>query len=460
MTTFAIEINDAELVVAGPEGLVTTEPGYAVVEGGRITTGAEAAAQARLKPRLTSNRFWADLSLEAATGIAGVDNAAELAYAQLDALWRRIGTDAGDVVLIVPSHYRGEQLGLLLGIAEECRMPVRAMIDVAAAASDRPFPERELVFVDAGLHRVSVVPLEQGDDVSALVEHGLENTGLAGLRDSLAKRLAELFVLSTRFDPLHRAETEQALYDRLEVWLAGLNDSDTIEVMLSHGGEDISLDIKRDQWLGVAGGFYKALVQLIAQTRKPGSHLVVQLSDRLARLPGLAGELTRLDAAEIVTLQPGHAARSVLAAGDALPARGEQVKLLRHFAWRGEAAARGPVVPRAPAPATTHMPAPTHIVYRGVVYAIDAEGVLIGRARADGRRVIVVDDQTAGVSRSHCELALRDGELKLRDLSSYGTFVNERRVAGEETLHPADVIRIGSPGAELTVVTMEAASHG
>jgi pSer/pThr/pTyr-binding forkhead associated (FHA) protein len=72
----------------------------------------------------------------------------------------------------------------------------------------------------------------------------------------------------------------------------------------------------------------------------------------------------------------------------------------------------------------------------------------------------VVDDQTAGVSRSHCELALRDGELRLRDLSSYGTFVNERRVAGEETLHPADIIRIGSPGAELTVVTMEAASHG
>jgi hypothetical protein len=28
-------------------------------------------------------------------------------------------------------------------------------------------------------------------------------------------------------------------------------------------------------------------------------------------------------------------------------------------------------------------------------------------------------------------------------------------VAGEETLHPGDVIRIGSPGAELQVVTME-----
>ena len=59
------------------------------------------------------------------------------------------------------------------------------------------------------------------------------------------------------------------------------------------------------------------------------------------------------------------------------------------------------------------------------------------------------------MSRVHCEVVLRDGELKLRDLSSYGTFVNERKVAGETTLERADVIRIGSPGAELHVVDVE-----
>jgi pSer/pThr/pTyr-binding forkhead associated (FHA) protein len=53
---------------------------------------------------------------------------------------------------------------------------------------------------------------------------------------------------------------------------------------------------------------------------------------------------------------------------------------------------------------------------------------------------------------------LRDGELKIKDLSRYGTFVNEKRVAGETTLARADVIRVGSPGAELQVVGMEAGS--
>ena len=64
----------------------------------------------------------------------------------------------------------------------------------------------------------------------------------------------------------------------------------------------------------------------------------------------------------------------------------------------------------------------------------------------------------SGLERSgSIEVLLRDGELKLRDLSSYGTFVNERKIAGETTLKRADVIRIGSPGAELHVVEVEAA---
>jgi pSer/pThr/pTyr-binding forkhead associated (FHA) protein len=70
---------------------------------------------------------------------------------------------------------------------------------------------------------------------------------------------------------------------------------------------------------------------------------------------------------------------------------------------------------------------------------------------------VVVGDGSSGVSRVHCEVVLRDGELKVRDLSSFGTFVNERKIAGEATLQRADVIRIGSPGAELHVVNVEGA---
>jgi len=40
-------------------------------------------------------------------------------------------------------------------------------------------------------------------------------------------------------------------------------------------------------------------------------------------------------------------------------------------------------------------------------------------------------------------------------LSRHGTFVNERKLAGETTLKRADVIRVGSPGVELEVVSVE-----
>jgi len=46
--------------------------------------------------------------------------------------------------------------------------------------------------------------------------------------------------------------------------------------------------------------------------------------------------------------------------------------------------------------------------------------------------------------------------LRLKDFSRFGTFVNEKRVHGETVLRPADVIRVGSPGEEMQVISVEA----
>ena len=100
--------------------------------------------------------------------------------------------------------------------AEECGVPVAALIDAAAAASARPFPERQLVYVDAGLHRVSVTPVEQADGAVAGLEHGFETTGLVTVQDLIARWIAETFVLVTRFDPFHqRCEISARLNEML-----------------------------------------------------------------------------------------------------------------------------------------------------------------------------------------------------------------------------------------------------
>jgi len=456
MRTLAIEFNDAGIAVADAQGVLAIEPGCAVVEGDKIVTGREAVAKARLKPRQASNRFWNTLGLE--PGSAGSEiaqSAAELAFAQIDSLWKRHGAGADDAVLVVPGHIRGEQLGLGLGLANECGIEVRAIVATAVAASVRPYPGHQLLYVDAGLYRVAATLVEQGSEAIVSSEQSVITTGLASLTEGFARRIAELFVRATRFDPLHKAETEQMLYDRLPAWLEQLRTRERIEVTLPQHGEERKITLDRDALRAVAAGFNRALVQLVAYFRQPGQSVVIQLADHVATLPGVAAELARLDDAHVVALPPGHAARSVLLRPDLIATQKGEVKLLKRFPWReppAELATGAAAEPRdAPAPRE----APTHVVFGGVVYPIGARGVMVGREQVDGRRTIVVTNQANGVSRAHCELVVRDGELKLIDLSRYGTFVNEKKVAGETTLQRADVIRIGSPGAELQVVSME-----
>jgi hypothetical protein len=457
MRTLAIEFNDAGIAVADSQSVLAVEPGYAVVEGNKIITGRDAVAKARLFPRQASNRFWNAMSIE--PGSAGSEisqSAAELAYAQIDSLWQRFGSGADDAVLVVPGHIRGEALGLGLGLANECGIEVRAIVATAVAASVRPYPGHQLLYVDAGLYRVSATLIEQGSEAIVSSEQNVITTGLASLTEGFARRIAELFVRATRFDPLHRAETEQMLYDRLPGWLERLREQDRIEITLPQHGEEQKITLERDALRGVAAGFNRALVQLIAYYRQPGQSVVIQLSSHLAALPGVAAELARLDDARIERLPPGHAARSVLLKPELIEARKGEVKLLKRLGWRAPAA-DAPTAAAPRASAALHEFPPTHVVYAGVVYPIGARGLVVGREPVDGRRTIVVASQANGVSRAHCELIVRDGELKLIDLSRYGTFVNEKKVAGETTLQRADVIRIGSPGAELQVVGMEPA---
>jgi len=466
MSTIAIDINDAGIILADDSGVLANEPGYAFVEGQSIVTGRDAYAKSRLHPRQSSNRYWDSLTLEqGSAGIDGVGAAAELAYAQLKTLWTEFGSKCDDALLLVPGHYGRDELGVLLGLAQECGIPVRSMLSPAAAASAAPYPGRQLVHVDTGLHRVSATLLVQGEEVGADSERSLSNTGLASIMDLLAKRVAELFVLATRFDPFHSAASEQLVYDRLPVWLGELErQPDAVALKLPQDGDDLIVEVDREQLIGVMAGFYRAIVQLIAQCREPGAELVVLLSDRLATMPGMVGELERLDDALVVTLPPGQAALGALSQADALFGDDGNVRLLKRVPWREPPAEPAPdrpaAEPEALAPARLPAEDPaSHIVYRGIAYPVDTSGIVIGREQAPQRRTIVLNGGQSGISRVHCELLRRDGELKLVDSSRFGTFVNEKRISGEISLRPADVIRIGSPGEQIQVICMEA-EHG
>ncbi len=453
MGVVSLEINDAELTVAEAGNVVAVEHGYALVEPGGIVTGREAYGAARLKPRQSCSRFWADLAMEPLRdGPPGVGSTAELAFAQLKTVWERYGAADREAILVIPGYYGKTQLGLLLGLAQECGIAVRGLVNAAVAASLQPYPGHQLLYVDAGLHRVVVSQLAQGDHVTLGEETTLDTAGLDDMLDIWARRVAELFVSRTRFDPFHRADTEQALYNRLPDWLRQAGEMESVEAALPGNGDGYSVTLERRDLLGPVEGFYRAIVQLISAARDPGAPLVVQLSHRLAQLPGLTDRLRALEDAHVVPLTAGRAALGVLESLSDIRPRGDQVTLLKRLAWR-RAPAEIQVRRDSPAAAADipAAPAATHVVYQGMAYAVGATPFTVGRDVPAGEGLRLLNGHS-GVSREHCLLRLQGGELHLSDISRHGTFVNEKRVAGDTVVAPGDVIRIGSPGEQLQVI--------
>src|SRR6516162_5818783 len=76
---------------------------------------------------------------------------------------------------------------------------------------------------------------------------------------------------------------------------------------------------------------------------------------------------------------------------------------------------------------------------RARVVNLQSAETIIGRRHDCDLRIL-----SSQVSRRHCLLSIHDGVLSVEDLDSVnGTFVNGKRVAGKQTLHPNDVLEIG-----------------
>jgi pSer/pThr/pTyr-binding forkhead associated (FHA) protein len=67
-------------------------------------------------------------------------------------------------------------------------------------------------------------------------------------------------------------------------------------------------------------------------------------------------------------------------------------------------------------------------------------------------RPLPLPEGIAGLSKSHCTVVRRDGQVVVEDHSTYGTYVNDERVAGRVALRVGDVLRLGAPGVTLDLI--------
>ncbi|MGH8495569.1 MAG: FHA domain-containing protein [Gammaproteobacteria bacterium] len=459
MTLLVFELNDSGVIVADETGILLESPGYAIVEPDRTIVGEPALRAARLNPRWTNNRFWDELSLEpVAKPTAQIRSHADLAYAQLDDL--RKALDAGDreAVFAVPGSFDNHQLALLLGITRECSLKAVGLVDAAVAAATQTHAGGDLLHLDLLLHRAVLTLIRRGEQLTRTGVEDIRQAGLAGLRERWVDLIADAYVSHTRFDPLHVAETEQALYDRLPAWLDELASADVTLLEMQAGPKTHRVSLTRESLLDRVRRQYDAIADQIraALAGEPGTLL---LTHRAARLPGLADTLAEAAGIAPIVLAPDAAARGVLAHVERIRSEGDAVSFVTALpapplsgrrnsqkaasATPAEVPARNEDIPDSrrkirDVPISSPQ-RPTHLLYRSRAYAIGAVACRIGRGDSGLR----VGDSLNGAE-TICTVYARGPRTVLENHGAEAAFVNDQRVEGKAHLALGDRVRIGS----------------
>jgi hypothetical protein len=465
----AIELIDVGIAAFDESGLVLPpDPGYALIEGEELLTGHAALGRGRLKPRRVHHRFWDELDTTPLPrpfprGL----NRGDLAHAHLSRIWSTVlkrpasvpADLRGDqVILAVPGSLSADQLSLLLGIAKACAMPVVGMVDAAVAASAHGYPGAPLLHLDLLLHRVVLTEMSQedGEVIRRRVET-IEEAGLVELLDLWAKHIADLFIHETRFDPLHSATTEQSLYDHLPETLARLRRADSALLVMEAGGKEKSAELSQQQVVAAADRIYQSILQLVRSSAETGTPATLLLSHRITQLPGLEQQLVDAFGTAMVKLSAGAAAAGALEHRRLIAGSAEEIPFITRLPATAAVEADSPAATEdAEEPSSERRTRrPTHVVYEGVAYPITEQLLALGTEIREGNRGIELSGPTAGVSRTHCSIFLSEGRVLVEDHSTEGTFLNDQMVEGTARLETGDRLRLGSPGIELQLITVE-----
>jgi hypothetical protein len=318
VSVLAIEINDAGIRVGDAAGHVAGRigacPGIALLEGGSILTGSAAADQARLKPKRVNDRFWSRLDTSALPPPFPDElSHADLAHAQLNDIWKQIGSNASGVIIAAPGSHTDEQLGLILGIARACGMPVNGLVDAGLAAVSHASPAAEsLLHLDLQRHRIVITELTRDAELRRGPVRVSEHTGLTSLQAGCIREIAKVFVNRTRFDPLHVAATEQSLYRQLPDLLATLCREARVVLELEAAGRIYAVELSRQEIAATMASDYEAIGHMVRSAQRHTTPAVLLVAHRAAMLPGLEEHLAGVNDLAPIVLPADAAVKGAL----------------------------------------------------------------------------------------------------------------------------------------------------
>ena len=449
MGLLAAHINDAGISILDADKVLYREPGFALLDDDDLMTGAEAVAQARLKPRRIQNSHWSDLRTTPLTDRHFEHlSAADLVSRQLEHIWKRVAGPQDRVIVAVPAYMGKENLSLLLGIAAELNVPVVAMVDAAVAATRREYHGAVPVHVDLGLHSALLTRISQAAGQAQVDRSSVvEQCGVLALYEAWIALIAETFVQQSRFDPLHTAETEQMLQDNLRNWLETASAQESVALQIEYRGIKHDAEIESLELVAAAAPIYHRIVSNVRALYRAEETPALQLSDRATRMPGLADILAARVGGETYLQEPGATARGLLSRCRDMQSDTSAVSLIRQLPWD-----QTPV--KSSAADTVHSEGqPTHLLFDNRAFSVDTQALTLGSKAGGGERYIELGQDMPGVSRRHCSVGPENGQCIVRDHSRYGTFLNGHRIDGSAVLQVGDLIRLGTPGFEMRLIT-------
>ena len=452
LTLLAAHINDAGISVLDADRILYREPGFALLEDDNLITGIPAFENARIKPRRIQNRYWSELRTDPLPDRRFQHlSPADLVSRQLEQVWQQVSSSGDRLVIAVPAYMTSENLGLFLGIANEIGVPIVGLIDAAVAATRREYRGAVLTHVDMSLHAASLSRMSQNGQAQLERSAIIEDCGLMSLYDGWIRAISDAFVKQSRFDPLHTAETEQLLLDRLNDWLVAASSRDVVALDIEYMGISHNAAIESLHLVSAAAPVYQKIASQLRAVYRAEETPAIQLSDRAARMPGLADMLAARVGGEVFLLEPGATARGLITRCRDMQ-RGEGgVSLIRHLPWDQAAI----TIETADAPEVASGQ-PTHLLFENTAYAIDGRPLLLGSQPGGDERWIDLRAEMPGVSRRHCSLVRKNGQCVIEDYSRYGTFLNGHKIDGSAVLQVGDLVRLGTPGFELRLIMTEA----
>ncbi len=342
-----LELNDIAVTVHGRDGGEVASPPFASLHSGSVITGDAARSQARLLPRQTNSRFWQRLGIEPLPGAAaGVRHHADLAYAHLRHLHELAG-GPDRLLLAVPESFERQQLGILLGLIEQCPFDAAGIVDAAVAACAGADLHGRVTHLDLQLHQAVLTRLQADDEVVRERVDVIPDAGLQRLLDGWARMIADRFIEQCRFDPLHDAGTEQGLYDRLGGWLGASAAEEEQMIALESGGIVHRAKLRRSELLDSAEVCFRQWREAL----QDGSAVV--LSHRIAELPGFAAGLAA------TVLPPQALFEGCRRNWDRLCSEGSALRFVNRLPAGGRLAPRPVSAPPAKAPVADGQPAAT-----------------------------------------------------------------------------------------------------